>query len=147
MRYFLLVTSIIICTYSTQAQVEKDTIKSKSLQEVLIKAWLREDINRMPDANNGLIAAGKKNEVITLANVNANIAEKTGRQIFAKVPGVFVYDMDGSGNQVNVSTRGLDAHRSWENNIRQNMVLTIQTCMAILQAITAHLWNLLKKMK
>ena len=123
MKYFLLIISIVIYTHSSQAQVQKDTIKPKSLQEILIKAWLREDINRMPDANNGLIAAGKKNEVIALANVNANIAEKTGRQIFAKIPGVFVYDMDGSGNQVNVSTRGLDAHRSWENNIRQNMVL------------------------
>ncbi len=123
MRYFLFVISIVTFTHLTHAQVQKDTVKPKSLQEVLIKAWLREDINRMPDANNGLITAGKKNEVIALANVNANIAEKTGRQIFAKVPGVFVYDMDGSGNQVNVSTRGLDAHRSWENNIRQNMVL------------------------
>ncbi|WP_439555635.1 TonB-dependent receptor family protein, partial [Dyadobacter sp.] len=42
----------------------------------------------------------------------------------AKIPGVFVYDMDGSGNQVNISTRGLDPHRSWEYNIRQNGVIT-----------------------
>ncbi|RDC61650.1 TonB-dependent receptor family protein [Adhaeribacter pallidiroseus] len=44
--------------------------------------------------------------------------------MFAKVPGVFVYDMDGSGNQVNISTRGLDPHRGWEFNIRQNGVIT-----------------------
>ncbi len=31
--------------------------------------------------------------------------------------------MAGSGNQVNVSTRGLDAHRSWEMNVRQDGVL------------------------
>ena len=43
--------------------------------------------------------------------------------MFAKVPGVFVYDMDGSGNQLNISTRGLDPHRSWEFNIRQNSVV------------------------
>ena len=46
------------------------------------------------------------------------------RQIFAKVPGVFVYDMDGSGNQVNISTRGLDPHRGWEFNIRRNEAIT-----------------------
>lgn len=53
----------------------------------------------------------------------ANLAEKTGRQIFAKIPGAFIYDMDGSGNQVNISTRGLDPHRSWEYNIRQNGIM------------------------
>ena len=31
--------------------------------------------------------------------------------------------MDGSGNQINISTRGLDPHRSWEFNIRQNGII------------------------
>lgn len=78
----------------------------------------------LPDVHNTFIAAGKKSEVVQLNGVNGNIAEKTGRQIFAKIPGVFVYDMDGSGNQINISTRGLDPHRSWEYNIRQNGVIT-----------------------
>lgn len=60
---------------------------------------------------------------MNLASTNANIAIKTGRQLFSKIPGVFVYDMDGSGNQLNISTRGLDPHRSWEFNIRQNGVI------------------------
>ncbi|WP_229247960.1 TonB-dependent receptor [Dyadobacter sandarakinus] len=79
---------------------------------------------RLPDVHDLFIAAGKKTEVVQLAGVNGNIAEKTGRQIFARIPGVFVYDMDGSGNQINISTRGLDAHRSWEYNIRQNGIIT-----------------------
>ena len=81
-------------------------------------------VERLPDIHDTFITAGKKNEVIELAGVNGNISEKTGRQLFAKVPGVFVYDMDGSGNQVNISTRGLDPHRSWEYNIRQNGIIT-----------------------
>ena len=56
--------------------------------------------------------------------IDVNVAEKTPRQVFARIPGVFVYDMDGAGNQINVSTRGLDPHRSWETNIRQNGVIT-----------------------
>jgi Fe(3+) dicitrate transport protein len=72
----------------------------------------------------GILTAGAKSEVIPVAGTSSNIAEKVGRQIFAEVPGIFVYDMDGSGNQINVSTRGLDAHRSWEFNVRQNGVLT-----------------------
>ncbi len=100
-----------------------DTTKSKELKEVVIKAWQRRDITRLPEEQNGFLNTGKKNEVVTIAGTNANIAIKTGRQIFAKIPGVFVYDMDGSGNQINISTRGLDPHRSWEYNIRQNGIL------------------------
>lgn len=100
-----------------------DSAKSKELKEVVIKAWQRRDISRLPEEQNGFLNSGKKNEVITLSGTNANIAIKTGRQLFAKIPGVFVYDMDGSGNQLNISTRGLDPHRSWEFNIRQNGVI------------------------
>ena len=78
----------------------------------------------LPDVYDTYLMAGVKNEVLQLGGINANISEKTGRQIFAKIPGVFVYDMDGSGNQINISTRGLDPHRSWEYNIRQNGVIT-----------------------
>lgn len=52
------------------------------------------------------------------------LTEKYGRQIFAKIPGVFVYDMDGTGNQMNISTRGLDPHRGWEFNIRKDGIVT-----------------------
>jgi Fe(3+) dicitrate transport protein len=79
---------------------------------------------RLSDVHNTYITSGRKSEVVQLDGINGNIAEKTGRQIFAKIPGAFVYDMDGSGNQLNISTRGLDPHRSWEFNIRQNGVIT-----------------------
>jgi Fe(3+) dicitrate transport protein len=81
-------------------------------------------MQRMPDLAGMYLLAGKKSEVITLQQVDANITLKTGRQLFAKVPGVFVYDMDGSGNQVNIATRSLDAHRSWEYNVRHNGIIT-----------------------
>ncbi|MCC6410604.1 MAG: TonB-dependent receptor, partial [Saprospiraceae bacterium] len=70
-----------------------------------------------------LLVTGKKNEIISLQRLDANVAERSPRQIFAKVPGVFVYDMDGTGNQINIATRGLDPHRGWEFNIRQNGVI------------------------
>jgi len=70
------------------------------------------------------IFSGKKSESIDLTQIPADIANKTGRHIFAKVPGVFVYDMDGAGNQVNVAARGLDPHRGWEFNIRKDGIIT-----------------------
>ncbi len=104
-------------------QIKGDTTKAKELREVIIKAWMRKDITHLSDEENGYLYNGKKNESITLSGTNANIAIKTGRQLFSKVPGVFVYDMDGGGNQINIATRGLDPHRSWEFNIRQNSVI------------------------
>ncbi|MCF2486747.1 TonB-dependent receptor domain-containing protein [Dyadobacter sp. CY347] len=104
---------------------KQDADKVLDLNEVTIEE--RKNVihtERLPDVQNTYIHAGKKSEVIQLGGVNGNIVEKTGRQIFAKIPGVFVYDMDGSGNQINISTRGLDPHRSWEYNIRQNGVIT-----------------------
>ncbi|MCC6930689.1 MAG: TonB-dependent receptor [Gemmatimonadaceae bacterium] len=80
-------------------------------------------VTHAPDVAGGIVYAGTKNEVVQVAGMAANLAEKSARQIFARVPGVFVYDMDGTGNQVNISTRGLDAHRSWELNVRQDGVL------------------------
>ncbi len=119
---FLIACLLFFCAVCF-GQTTNDSTKSKELKEVTIKAWQRGDITRLPDEQNGFLNSGKKNEVITIAGTNANIAIKTGRQLFAKIPGVFVYDMDGSGNQLNISTRGLDPHRSWEYNIRQNGII------------------------
>src|SRR6187402_854950 len=106
------------------AQTEADTSKVKQLNEVVVTDKRLFDVQYLPAAQGTYMLGGKKNEVINVQNMNVNIAEKTPRQIFSKVPGVFVYDMDGSGNQTNISTRGLDAHRGWEYNIRKNGIIT-----------------------
>lgn len=105
---------------------EIDSLKAKRLDEVVV-IGVRSNIGpvkRLEPVHETYITVGKKNEVIMVQDLPANLAEKSGRQIFAKVPGVFIYDMDGSGNQMNISTRGLDPHRGWEYNIRQNGVMT-----------------------
>lgn len=112
-----------LCSICALAQ-DKDSLVTRQLNEVTVKAKAIPDLDRLSDLSNVQLYAGKKNEVINVQSLNANIAEKTGRQIFAKVPGVFVYDMDGSGNQMNISTRGLDPHRGWEFNIRRNGSIT-----------------------
>ena len=101
----------------------QDSLASQLLREVSISVQ-RENISRLPQVQGTYLWSGKKSEVINLENVDANVAEKTPRQIFAKVPGVFVYDMDGTGNQTNISTRGLDPHRGWEFNIRTDGIIT-----------------------
>ena len=114
--------ALILCGHAS-AQTLTDTLQPRLLNAVEISTQ-RTTIDRLQPVSGTYLWSGKKNEVIHLENMDANIAERTPRQIFAKVPGVFVYDMDGSGNQTNFSTRGLDPHRSWEFNIRANGVIT-----------------------
>lgn len=111
--------------YSVAQNISEDTLMITG-QEIQIKAQkdMVRPVMRLNEVQGAFLISGKKNEVIDLTTIHANIAEKTGRQLFAKVPGVFVYDMDGSGNQMNISTRGLDPHRSWEYNIRHNGIIT-----------------------
>ncbi|WP_234733161.1 TonB-dependent receptor [Tellurirhabdus bombi] len=98
--------------------------QAQLLSEVDVEGKRLRIAEELTEINGTYLNTGKRNEVVRLANIDANIAEKTPRQVFARIPGVFVYDMDGAGNQVNVATRGLDPHRSWEMNIRQNSVIT-----------------------
>jgi len=105
------------------AQTPVDSLQLKILNEIKIRAQ-RPTVERLPQVSGTYLWSGKKSEVISVENIDANVAEKTPRQIFAKIPGVFVYDMDGTGNQTNISTRGLDPHRGWEFNIRANGILT-----------------------
>ena len=112
----------LFCPFLSFAQVKNDSIRFNQLKEIIIQSWQKRDITRIGDEN-PFLSLGKKNEVIQLSGINTNITLKTGRQVFAKIPGVFIYDMDGSGNQVNIASRGLDPHRSWEYNIRQNGII------------------------
>ena len=102
-------------------QLQSDAI---ALDGILVSASsLPGAAHPAPDLLGTMVLVGIKSTIIELAGLPANLAEKTGRQVFSRIPGAFVYDMDGSGNQMNVSTRGLDAHRSWELNVRQDGVL------------------------
>ena len=114
--------SAIVCSlFTTFCLAQHDTLKTHQLEEVTVTGQRAlGTITTLPEVQKTFIWSGKKNEVIDLQNTDANVAEKTSRQIFAKVPGIFVYDMDGTGNQTNISTRGLDPHRGWEFNIRRN---------------------------
>lgn len=66
------------------------------------------------------IYATKKNELIKLDNINANLAMNNSRQIFSRTPGISVWENDGSGIQLAVASRGLSPNRSWEFNVRMN---------------------------
>jgi Fe(3+) dicitrate transport protein len=108
----------------TTGQTPADTTKLVDLEAIEIRSYRApQAVRQLPDVHQTYIIGGRKNEVLDIKDLPANLAEKTGRQLFAKVPGAFIYDMDGAGNQVNLAIRGLDPHRSWEFNVRQNGIV------------------------
>ncbi len=117
--------SCLLFLFPILINAQNDTIMSVDFGEIQVQAF-REAGNVKPIAEytNLMVLGGRKLEEIPLQNMPANIGEKVGRQIFSRIPGAFVYDMDGAGNQVNISLRGLDAHRSWELSVRQNGIIT-----------------------
>jgi Fe(3+) dicitrate transport protein len=66
------------------------------------------------------INATKKNEVIKLDRIDANLAMNNTRQIYSRVPGIHIWESDGSGIQPGLASRGLSPNRSWEFNVRMN---------------------------
>jgi Fe(3+) dicitrate transport protein len=95
--------------------------KHKYLQEVTVVGRnSASDIHQLPEIVGTSIYAGKKNALIVLDNVKGNIVTNTMRQVMAKVPGIHVWENDGSGIQIGIAARGLSPNRSWEFNIRQN---------------------------
>lgn len=125
MKFYLFIFSALFITQTALGQSTTDSSKARELKAAkVVETRIPLDIQRLEPIQGTYIYSGKKSEVIELSQKNVALTEKYGRQIFAKIPGVFVYDMDGTGNQVNISTRGLDPHRGWEFNIRKDGILT-----------------------
>ena len=116
---------LIICSSFTNFSIaqSKDTSRTFNLPAIEISdSEIRQTIGRMNEVEDFKILAGKKNEVIWIKNSDADLSINNARQIFAKVPGVNIWENDGSGIQTSISTRGLSPNRSWEFNVRQNGV-------------------------
>jgi Fe(3+) dicitrate transport protein len=106
-----------------KSQSLNDTSKNhiEYLAEIsLVGQQNKRDVLPSPEIIGTKINAGKKNAVIVLDNLNTIVVNNNMRQILAKVPGMHIWESDGSGIQIGISTRGLSPNRSWEFNIRQN---------------------------
>jgi Fe(3+) dicitrate transport protein len=126
MTYSKIISIFFVAVFAWQFAIGQDgLLQSKILDSITLKSYLYlNNVKPLQAVQGTYIFTGKKTEVISLAQIPADVTNKTGRQIFAKIPGVFVYDMDGSGNQVNIAARGLDPHRGWEFNNRKDGIIT-----------------------
>jgi len=117
--FFLLLISNSLKAQDNFENEINDTIKK--LAPVIIVAK-QQSPERMPETKDNVLFSGKKNEVLQLSTINGNLTNNNAREIFARIPGVTVWENEGSGLQINVGVRGLSPNRSWELNTRQNGV-------------------------
>jgi Fe(3+) dicitrate transport protein len=75
---------------------------------------------KLRDIEGTSVYAGKKTELIQMNNINANLATNNTRQIYARIPGLNIWEYDRGGLQLGIGGRGLSPNRSSNFNIRQN---------------------------
>ena len=124
MRQLYFILSFLVFANTSNAQdkfdiAENDTVKKLAPVIIVTK---QQSPERMPETKDNVLFSGKKNEVLKLSNINGNLTNNNAREIFARIPGVTVWENEGSGLQINVGVRGLSPNRSWELNTRQNGV-------------------------
>lgn len=103
-------------TYS-QKVLPQDSVRNINTINV---TQVQQSPERMPETKGNVLFSGKKNEIIKLDGINANLATNNAREVFSRIPGVTIWENDASGIQINVGVRGLSPNRSWELNTRQN---------------------------
>jgi len=113
---------LIASIFPTHVQAQIDTNQHiEYLSEInLVGKGQQRDVMMLPEIVGTKINAGKKNSLVVLDQVNNVVVNNSMRQILAKVPGIQIWESDGSGIQIGIANRGLSPNRSWEFNIRQN---------------------------
>lgn len=112
---------IISTSVAQRHSVTIDTIPTHTLDSIEISSWLRKSVKQsLPDVSGMSIFAGKHTDALQLDASAGNLPQGLARTLFAQIPGLNFWEMDGAGTQVNMGTRGTDAHRSIEMNMRQN---------------------------
>ena len=117
-KYFL----IVLFPISLAAQPVNDTSKIIVLKEVSVTGIRTvRGTGHMPEVKDGIIYAGKKNEVILVDSLDANKAINNTRQILGRIPGLNIVETETGGFTANgIATRGLNPTQSIEMNTRQN---------------------------
>ncbi len=86
---------------SSYAQINVNTVDDSTYRYLpdinVVGKNSKRDIQLLPDIVGTSIYAGKKTSLILLDNVKGNVVMNTMRQVMAKVPGIHVWESDGSG--------------------------------------------------
>ena len=113
---------LIITSIGSAQEIITNQNKPNVLEEIIVNGYKTQDgIGHLLEEKDGIIYAGKKNEVIFIDSLNANKAINNTRQILGRIPGLNIVETESSGFTANgIATRGLNPSQSIEMNTRQN---------------------------
>ena len=116
-------TILSLSTHFISAQnIDTTKINTIKLPEINVVSYKTVNgVGHLPDEKNGIIYAGKKNEIIIVDSLDANKAINITRQILGRIPGLNIVETESAGFTANgIATRGLNPTQSIEMNTRQN---------------------------
>ncbi|TWF39896.1 Fe(3+) dicitrate transport protein [Chitinophaga polysaccharea] len=104
------------------AQRHTDSTRIYYLKDIQVKGIRTvRGTGHLPEESDGVIYAGKKNEVVEVDSLDANKAINNTRQILGRIPGLNITETETGGFTANgIATRGLNPTQSIEMNTRQN---------------------------
>lgn len=101
----------------------KITLKSSVLNiedvEIIRKRMDKYDVGFLPAIKGVQITTGT-NSVIAVESMNGAKSSGNPRELFARVPGLNIWESDGAGIQIGIGGRGLSPNRAANFNTRQN---------------------------
>ncbi len=119
------ILSFVALLFCNHLFAQKDSGTIHLLDSITVNSYLKNELKQsLPDVYGTFIYAGKKTDLLKIDAAKGNMAQNMGRLQFAQVPGLNMWQMDGAGTQLNMGTRGTDAHRDIEMNMRQNGYMT-----------------------
>ncbi|MEO6832387.1 MAG: hypothetical protein ABI169_09295, partial [Chitinophagaceae bacterium] len=105
------ILAVVIFTFPFAAFAQKaDKTKVQTLDGVQVTGFKTvRGTGHMPDVKDGIIYAGKKNEVILVDSLDANKAINNTRQILGRIPGLNIVETETGGFTADgIATRGLN---------------------------------------
>lgn len=112
--------TVALCLCGIHAFGQKDTLLKFTTQPIEIKEAVLDETGNLPAIDGVRIYGGKKTAFVSPEKLNIDLSSNNSRQLFGRIPGIMVWESDGSGIQTGIATRGLSPNRSWEFNMRQN---------------------------
>jgi Fe(3+) dicitrate transport protein len=112
--------TLIACFIALNAMGQKDTLPKYTTPFIEIKVTVLDETGNLPAIDGVRIYGGKKTAFVSPEKLNIDLSSNNSRQLFGRIPGIMVWESDGSGIQTGIATRGLSPNRSWEFNMRQN---------------------------
>ena len=104
MNVYLKLKDIILEDVFVQSDASRNGLLARSLENVQLAA----------------IFEGKKTELINMNQIMSNKSNAQARQIFARVPGLNIWENDQSGLQLSIGGRGMNPNRTAHFNTRIN---------------------------